>query len=49
MAGGREENEEEKGAVHARAVEEVGAQEEEEDEDWGGVGRNEKEWEPADV
>jgi hypothetical protein len=40
--------EEEEGAVDARPVEEVGADEEEEDEDWGGVCRDEEQWEPAE-
>lgn len=47
VARGQEEDEEEDGAVEAWSVEEVGADEEEEDEGGRGVGRDEEEGEPA--
>jgi len=47
VAGRREEYEEEKGAVDAGSVEEVGADEEEKDEDRRGVCRDEEERQPT--
>ena len=44
VAGRDEEDEEKEAAVAAGAVEEIGADEEEEDEGWRGIGRNEEEW-----
>lgn len=43
VAAGQEENEEQKGAVHAGPVEKVRADEEEEDKGRRGIGRNEEE------
>lgn len=47
VARGEEEDHEEEAAVDAGAGEEEGTSEEEEDEDWGRVGRDEEEGEPA--
>lgn len=47
VARGQEQDEEENGAVYAGSVEEVGADEEEKDEGWRGVGRYEEEGEPT--
>ncbi|ESZ91998.1 hypothetical protein SBOR_7613 [Sclerotinia borealis F-4128] len=47
VTGGGEEDEDKNGTVDARAVEEIGADEEEENKDWGGVGGDEEEGEPT--
>jgi hypothetical protein len=47
IAARQEENKQQERAVDTWAVEEVGAEEEEEDKGWRGVGRDEEEWQPA--
>lgn len=47
MAGGDEEDEQQRGAVDAWAVEDVGEGHEGEDKERGGVGRDEEEGKPA--
>jgi hypothetical protein len=47
VTGGGEEDQQEEGAVDARAVEEVGAEEEKENEYRGCIGRDEEKREPA--